>query len=267
MAHEFLRTWARFRPVVGPNILTGDELLLDPAIAKRFTIHHPSWKHFLKDPHFNSFDPKGLHLSLIPKPFIGNIDSAPVVILTLNPGWKPIDYFAEHCVKQYRRALVANLRLGFKKSRFPNVFLNPEFSWHSGFTYWHGRLAEVIAKFATDAAMPRIDALSFVSKSIAMLELVPYHSASFGLTDRVMSGLHSVQLARSFLTEVILPRTKASQVLLVVVRQAKRWELSEGRGVVVYEGGETRAAYLTPNSRGGKAILAHLRRVWKEERA
>jgi len=186
-----------------------------------------------------------------------------VVILTPNPGLNPIDYFGECFVKQYRRALVASLRLRLKKSRFPNLFLNPAFSWHSGFAYWHGPLARLIDTFATDVGIRRIDALSFFSKSIATLQLVPYHSVSFGLTNRVISGLRSVRLASSFVKEVLLPRARSLQAVLVVVRQARQWDIQEGRGVIVYEGGESRAAYLTPRSRGGSAILKHLRRVWK----
>jgi hypothetical protein len=72
----------------------------------------PSWDDFLKASDFSKDDHR-LHVSLIPQPFFGNVDSARVVILTLNPGLNPIDYYAECFVDQYRRALLENLRLGF----------------------------------------------------------------------------------------------------------------------------------------------------------
>lgn len=263
MKHEFLKAWSEFRLRSGPQILRGDELLLRAAIAKRFTVQYSSWSRFLRRHDFGNHD-RRLHLSLIPQPFFGDITRASVVVLTLNPGLKPVDYFGEHYVKQYRRALLANLRLRQTDDRFPHIFLNPAFSWHSGFMYWHGHLARLIDTFAAQLNIERIDALSFFSKSIATLELVPYHSISFGLSNRIVSGLRSVDLAKSFVTDVLLPRARASKTLLVVARQAKHWGLCEGKGVVVYDGGETRAAYLTPNSRGGSAILKRLRHVWRK---
>ena len=263
MPHELINAWASFRPGVGPHVLPGDEVLLDPS-ESRFVIHHRSWRALLGSPDFGNQD-RRLHLSLIPQPFFGNIDSAPVVILSLNPGLKPIDYFGEQFVKPYRRALVANLRLKLRNSRFPHLFLNPAFSWHSGFTYWHGRFSPLIDAFSRDAGTCRIEAMSFFSKSIATLELVPYHSASFGLPKHVVSRLRSVKLAREFVQDILLPRARASETLIVVVRQSPRWECKkEDSGVIVYQGAETRAAYLGPGSRGGDAILERLRQIWRD---
>jgi hypothetical protein len=266
MAHEFLKAWARFiEPAAGPKILTGDEILLEAKAG--LTICHQSWNHFLRDRYFNSSNRRLLNLSLIPQPFFGNIDLAPVVILTLNPGLNAVDYYGERFVSQYRRALRSNLRLGLKKSPFPNLFLNPAFSWHSGFSYWHGRLAGLIDKFADEIQQSRRKVLSFFSQSVAILELVPYHSSSFGLSDSVVRELHSVRLAKDFAQKVLLPDAQASRKLLVVVRKPREWDLPKGPGVILYGGSETRAAHLTPASPGGKAIFEHLLGVWKTRSA
>ena len=161
----------------------------------------------------------------------------------------------------YRKALLANLRIGLKRDEFPNLFLNPEYSWHSGFTYWHRRLAGLVSEFAEDHKVNRREALQVFSKSVAWLELVPYHSRPFGLTDRIIGGLHSVELARSYVREVLLPRAKRSEMLIIAVRQAKRWGLKDGQGVIVYKGSQTRAAHLTPNGPAGRQILMQLSRA------
>lgn len=43
---------------------------------------------------------------------------------------------------------------------------------------------------------------------------------------------------------------------LIVTRQARSWGLPPEDGVIVYTGTQARAAHLTPDSPGGKAILA-----------
>ena len=262
--HELVKAWMKWRPSRGPQILHGDEILLEPRTAARFTAPYRSWESFLARHDFGN--DRRLHLSLLPQPFFGNIDSAPVVILTLNPGLSPIDYYSERFVPAYRRALLANLKLARRHSRFPNLCLDPRFSWHGVFTYWHRRLAGLIDAFAAGSGLRRVDALSFFSNSIATLELVPYHSSSYGLTDRVVRSLRSVKLARAFVADVLMPRARAGRTLLVVARKAGHWGIPRTKGVIVYKAAETRAAHLTPRSRGGQAILRHLRRVWNNAR-
>ena len=114
--------------------------------------------------------------------------------------------------------------------------------------------------------MCRLEALSFFAKSVAALELLPYHSASFGLPARIMNDLHSVCLARSYVSEVLVPRARRGGALLIAARQAGTWGLAEEEHTIVYKGSETRAAYFTPDSRGGKAILRHLKAKWLTER-
>ena len=58
----------------------------------------------MADPNFGG-SRKRLHLSLIPQPFCGDVYSARVVILTLNP-----DYFGEYCVSSQ---LVGIAAVGF----------------------------------------------------------------------------------------------------------------------------------------------------------
>jgi hypothetical protein len=259
--HDLEKEWARFEPTDGVNLLNGDDLLRQPEVSARYVVLHPSWDSLTGQTDFGVWDAR-LHLSLLPQPFFGCLSTASVFVLTLNPGLHPTDYFAEFCVHEYKEALINTLRQRLD-DRFPFIWFNPRFSWHSGFSYWHGRFARLVDTFAGEFGIPRVKALSFFARSVATIELLPYHSVRFGLPRRILRELHSVDLAHSFVWDVLVPRSKAGQVLLIAARQGGEWGLPEHRNTVVYSGAETRAAYLTPNSRGGEAILKHLKAAWR----
>ena len=72
-----------------------------------------------------------------------------------------------------------------------------------------------------------------------------------------MRNLHSVKLARAFVNNVVVPRVKRGKAIVIILRKEKLWNVPELKGVVKYSAAEARAAHLTPNSPGGKAILKH----------
>jgi hypothetical protein len=259
--HEFQEAWAKFEPQNRPYVLDGDEVLLRPGVIEHHVILHHSWESVINQPDFGSRNAR-LHLSLLPQPFFGALSQARVFVLTLNPGLHPNDYFAEFCVPEYRKAAVDTLKQRMN-GHYPFLWFDPRFSWHSGFAYWHGRFAGLIDSFAHDLALSRVEALSYFAKSVAIVELLPYHSDSFGLPGRIMKRLRSVRLAQSFAAEILAPRAHEGEVLLVAARQGRAWGLSEHEHIVIYNGAENRAAHLTPKSRGGQAILTHLKRVWQ----
>jgi hypothetical protein len=88
--------------------------------------------------------------------------------------------------------------------------------------------------------------------------LLPYHSTSFHDGGQWLKKLPSVQLARSFVHDVLVPRVRRGEATIVVTRKARLWRLPKLRGIVHYEGSESRAAHLSPTSRGGQAILARV---------
>lgn len=261
MIHDFKRAWADFQPSEDVNVLSGDDLLLRPDISARHTVLFRSWDRFIGQDDFGVRDSR-LHLSLLPQPFFGDLSMASVFVLTLNPGLHPGDYYAEFLVPEYKDAAVKTMRQQLN-SRFPFIWLDPRFSWHAGFSYWHGRFASLIDAFMGDLRISRREALTFFARSIATLEMLPYHSISFSLPQRIMEQLRSVQLARSFVSDVLVPRAKAGEVLLIAARQGAAWSLPDNPNAIVYTGSETRAAHLTPQTRGGEAILRHLLKAWR----
>jgi hypothetical protein len=194
-----------------------------------------------------------LHLSLLPQPFFGDLELATVFLLLLNPGLNPGDYYSEYCVPAYRAALISNLRQEANRE-FPLLFLDPEFSWHPGARYFRTRLHWIASRIARRDGIAYRDALGVVARRVCALQLVPYHSPVFHLPSRILDRLESTGLARQFAGDRLLDR---QGVLVLVMRQAGRWGLSDRPGVINYFGSETRAAHLSPDSRGGKALANH----------
>jgi hypothetical protein len=101
------------------------------------------------------------------------------------------------------------------------------------------------------------NAMSILSKKLACLELIPYHSKSFG-AGSLLNKLPSVKVMRSYVQDIVIPRAKADKAIIIATRQVKMWQLPEHKNIVMYEGGETRSAHLTISSRGGQAIAKNL---------
>jgi hypothetical protein len=182
----------------------------------------------------------------------------------LNPGVGPHDYFAEYMVPAFREAKISILR---QPSRLQFTDLDPAFSWHGGFRYWHRRLTDLISDFRERNHLEYGEARWFFATQIAFVELVPYHSAHFMLPTKFLKQLHSVKLAQQFVHDVLVPRAKRNECIVIVTRSSKHWGLARSRNVLLYDGPETRSAHLSPNSRGGKAILAFLQRIYEKRPA
>lgn len=89
--------------------------------------NHRSFRGYLFGERFKP-DDDGLHLSLLPVPYVGNLRKASVVVLMLNPGFNYSDYWAEsdECkIPEFRKRLKANLKQSFNGVEYPFLFLDP----------------------------------------------------------------------------------------------------------------------------------------------
>jgi len=251
---DLVNAWRDWHASGASGILPGDEALLD---RPELTCHIRSWDEFVASEEWVAKS-KRLHLGLTPTPFVGCLDSARVFVLLLNPGLSPLNYFAEYqaqgaqeinldCIAQNE----ANDRRGFYS-------LSPEVSWRGGFRYWHGKLSKVANDLAQCRGLSLVDAFGHIRRNLAVIELVPYHSAAFGLPQSVVSQLRSVRLAQEYVREVVVPKAERGDAAVIVTRKAKLWGVEPSDQVVVYEGGETRGAHLGPGTRGGSVLLKAL---------
>lgn len=248
---EIIEAWRDWHREGASGLLKGDHAL-STAPDKLCDIR--GWDAFVGGDQWASKTDR-VHLGLLPMPYVGSLATARVFVLLLNPGFSPLDYFGEYRVPEYRTALSDCLVQNEASDSRGFYFLTPESSWHSGFRYWHSKLLGVVEEFSHTAGMPLVEAFAFVRRHLAAIELVPYHSESFGLSDRVVRDLRSVQLAQKYVREVVLPRAARGDATVVITRKAREWGVEPGDRVIVYGSSEARAAHLSPNSRGGRAIL------------
>lgn len=104
-------------------------------------------------------------LDLLPEPFLGNPD-APIMLLSLNPGFSPADYRLLN--NPYGRDI--SLRnLLHEPLDYPFFLLDPGISWASGAGWWRGRLGAPI----------RSSSLKAVAQKICCVEFFPYHSKKY----------------------------------------------------------------------------------------
>lgn len=256
---DLLGAWAAWKPREPPFVLEVDRPILESESSVAATVSFSSWQAAHESQDFCAPRDTRLHLGLIPTPFVGNMRRASVYVLLLNPGLGPQDYFGEYEVRDFRAALLANLRQDFRDGE-PFLFLDPRYAWHGGFGWWHGKLAFVMERLAERWQVPFAEARKRLASQLACVELLPYHSATFRNRSRWLRDLPSVSLARNFALTAIMARVRSGDAIAVVTRQSRVWGLPKHKRVVSYDGQQARAAHLSPNSLGGQAIIRHLTR-------
>ena len=218
------------------------------------------WKHF---PEIRSYEDyvralredklkrHKLHLTLLPQPYHGDIANARVVLLLLNPGVEPSDFYLEDNVPEYRKELVATIR----QTRKANVFLDPRWAWTSGFSWWEKKLRRIAEEIVHKKLAGSYGAaLEMLSKELACLELVPYHSTAFGTKTNIPSATVAKQAARRIAED--------GSRTVIVARRVKEWDLPDQDNVIKYSPRQARGANLGPETPGGKAILEHVGLDW-----
>lgn len=266
-----LEEWAAWKDEGPPYVLKADEDALKALDegrreGKKRTVTLEDWKLATKDERLSKGGDTRLHLGLIPVPFMGNLREASVYVLMLNPGLSLGHYF-EHEVSSFRDALIANLRQERSESVLRFTIMDPQFAWHSGFSYWHQRMGKVIKRLADHKKMSFIKAREELAGKLAVIQLVPYRSATFGrgelLEKPENGGLHSVKLVKDFVRDTVVEeRCKEGGALVIVTRKVSDWkecwpeDLREnfkekeygdkGGRIICYSSGQARGASLNP---------------------
>jgi hypothetical protein len=229
---SLLSSWARWRPNGPPFVLDEDREYLLSTRSASHIVTSSSWRQAYTRPDFGAPGDHRLHLGLLPVPFIGSLAEADIYILLLNPGLSPTDYFGEYEREDFRRHRLQTLRQRFGRT-LPFGMLDPRFSWHGGYGWWHEKLAGVIGQVAESRGIPFATARAQVARRVAAIELLPYHSSVFRDGGQWLRRLPSVQLARSFVHDTVLPKVRRGEATVIVTRQAAQWHLPRHRGIVV----------------------------------
>lgn len=147
---------------------------------------------------------KRVVLESIPEPFIGNPDSARVVLLGLNPGHSPEDV-AAHRDADLEKAMFHNLR--HEMQDYPFYPLNPRFASTPVACWWRLRTREF--KEASG-----LDDMEF-AKRLLVIEWFPYHSKK--------SALKTKQVCPSQQYSFSLARKMLEGKLVIPMRSKKHW--------------------------------------------
>jgi hypothetical protein len=153
---------------------------------------------------------KKINVESIPEPFIGNPETATVILLNLNPGDSPDDAKA-HGDPEFRAAMILNLRHELHESPFYG--LNQEFTWTPCANWWTKNLHELWDKGRLTRAR--------VAERLCVIEWFPYHSSRSGLPKKPVcpSQEYSFELARRAL----------GRKLVVGMRAKERWTMVNPR--------------------------------------
>ncbi len=204
---------------------------------------------------------KSIHFSLIPQPFNGDLLNAEIYVLTLNPGFACSDYDANYHKPRYRQSFMDNIKQNQPQGVLPFFFLDPKFDRHGGHSYWFGKLKKTIAEIARCNGMAFDEARDMLGHKFAVIELFPYQSANASGLGTLINKLPSSKLALEFVRCHVLEKAMRREALVIVVRQVRRWNqglddnVGEQDGVIRYSQSQARSASLSPNSKGGKAII------------
>jgi hypothetical protein len=234
-----------------PPFIHPADLSIAKAYPKLFDTQVRNLRGFIHGKRFGDFRDNRFHLSLIPSPYGGRLDTADIFILLLNPGFGISDYHVDPVSRRWKKRVI---RQKLARAKFPFASLNPNLCWRPGFMWWEKKLRSVIRRIVAEKFDGSyLDAMRNLSQRLACIELVPYHSASFN-ANKLVKVLPSARAARDFVYKTLLPKARRGKVTLIVTRKVKEWGLPKAH-VVTYTGGHTRGAHMSVGSMGGKAIL------------
>ena len=215
--------------------------------------------------------------SLIPQPYIGNLRTANIFILSLNPGFEFCDYHSETENADFRKALEDTLYQNFNDDGYFAWPFNPKFLWTSGAKYWLKKINtaknSLIEEFIEQEKTKGNDfsfsqAIKLFSKKIAFLEVVPYHSREFSFSK--YKKLPSTKKMFDFIKGYVIPKAENGEALLLVLRKGSELQEKEllnesdikrcKGNIFIYGSSKSQSASLSAQSEAGKTILDFLKK-------
>jgi hypothetical protein len=249
--HQFISSWRNCRFDSPPYFFDGDQDIISGRDEMLFC---HSFDEYIARSDFGKKN--RIHVGLLPIPYIGNLDNATIFVLMMNPGFSPGDYFAEQSA-DYREAYIKNIYQENAGDEYPFMFLNPNYSWSPGSTYWEPKLRSIAEDISQKKSIDYRNALRLLAKQIVCLELIPYHAQEFNIGS-LIDDLPSAIAVLKYVHEVLVPKAQKDMITIVVTRRVKDWDLPDDKNIIKYKRNQSRAAHLSIKSPGGKAIRRRL---------
>lgn len=180
-----------------------------------------------------------LRLDVYPQHFVGNIDKAKIIILSLNPGYTTeyYDAYKNSTNKdgtKYEQTIKENLE---REQPFFHAF---ELANESDLGYWGNKMKCWIEDYDKKDNEEIIESLKKITENIALAEYFPYHSISYnGMYDKLGKGTSQNSNRKrkdylptqKFIFEKIKKRIddKNDKVIIILTRSFAKWyEAIEG---------------------------------------
>ena len=174
-----------------------------------------------------------LQLSVYPQHFVGNIDKAKIIILSLNPGYSTeyYDAYKNRINKngtKYEQTIKENLEM---VRPFFHAF---ELSNESDLGYWGNKMKCWVEDYDKKDNKKIIESLKKITENIALAEFFPYHSISYNdMYDKIGKSTSSNSNRKikdylptqKFLFEKIKKRIddKNDEVIIILTRSFAKW--------------------------------------------
>jgi len=144
-----------------------------------------------------------IQTQLLPEPFVGNPETAQIILLSLNPGYSEQDDDFHKNDQNFRRIILKNLNHTSKK--YPFFPFNPSLQNSPVAKYWKRRLGELI-KHSNEKTL---------SDKICCIEYFPYHSQRYHhLKIDPISQIYNKELVENCI---------GRNTLIIIMRAKKRW--------------------------------------------
>lgn len=180
-----------------------------------------------------------LRLDVYPQHFVGNIDKAKIIILSLNPGYTTeyYDAYKNSTNKdgtKYEQTIKENLEM---EQPFFHAF---ELANESDLGYWGNKMKCWVEDYDKKDNEEIIESLKKITENIALAEYFPYHSISYnGMYDKLGKGTSQNSNRKrkdylptqKFIFEKIKKRIddKNDKVIIILTRSFAKWyEAIEG---------------------------------------
>lgn len=149
-------------------------------------------------------DPKykltGLRFDAFPEPYGGNVNTAKVICLVLNPGFEEADITTNFNNSYWVREVRANLE---HKTEYPFLYLSPRVQETGGYRWWTAKL-----KPLERAGVARDE----LAHGVMMIEFFPYHSVKYTYNKQYAPSqqyqFHLVREAMRLGKKIIIMRAK-----------------------------------------------------------
>lgn len=189
----------------------------------------------------------GLKTDHLPGPWWGSLKAARAFLLFLNPGFNPATD-----LESAKDPVMASLR----RRRLAGEHVEREVMAHH-----RGRASAFEARF--DRKLRGVCTADAIENELCVLNLVAYKSTTFR-DHKLIKLLPSSTLIRQVVTDELAPRARAGELMLVVVRQARKWGFSVADQTdtlrVLDPKSEARGGHLTENTEHGQLLRAFLAR-------